>query len=429
MNKTLIFDTSVLIAEPTAFRNFIDSTIVIPITVLDELDKLKKEFNDRGKNARIAIKLLDQLSDTGDITRGVVLDNNSYLKIDAEEYIGLGDNKTYGDNKILACAKSNNEKYSDVCLVTNDINLRVRAKSLGIAAEAYVEQGVSFLDLYAGTKASKDENLGVDLLNNRFLHPEDLDTKLEMNEFVSFYNGFGDEICSGRKTSHNKISLVGKKFPWDVKPRNLEQNLALDLLLDQRVQLITMIGKAGCGKTLISLAAGLEGVLAQKQYKKLICYKAIESVGKDIGFLPGSVEEKLAPHMSSYLDNFEILLTGANPQGNWKKEFQAFREKGRIEMEAITYVRGRSINDAFIILDEAQNLDVQSIKTLLTRAGNNTKIVLLGDIEQIDNKDLDVLNNGLSYVIDKFRNQEIAGHITLVKGERSKLATIASQIL
>jgi PhoH-like ATPase len=251
---------------------------------------------------------------------------------------------------------------------------------------------------------------------------------LNANECVMFENEHGDGIAMGRKVSGNKIKLIKKTNPWNIHSRNKEQSFAIDLIMDKSVDLVTLIGKAGTGKSLIVLATALELVINRKEYDKFIIYRPIQPVGNDIGFLPGTMEEKLGPWFQAIMDNMETLLQFKNGD-NWRRELEHFQKKGLIEMEAITYIRGRSIPNAIILIDECQNLSKDDVKTILTRAGENTKIILTGDIEQIDNSALDATSNGLTYVIEKFKESDLAGHITFTQGERSKLASKAAEIL
>lgn len=793
MRKIYVLDTSVLIYNPNAFKQFPNSDVVIPIAVLDELDKLKKQSNEAGKNARVAIRLLDEVSNNGDISTGILIDDDIILKIDAayidlsqSPYLGLGD-PFYGDTKILACAQSiwHTHKSHDVVLVSNDINLRVKAKSRGIEAQSHEGDKTSISDLYMGTHIIANEEAGLELQKNGSIDPEQYGFDLLPNECVLFESDNGDEISLGRKIAYNKIKLIRKSYPWNLSSRNPQQAFAIDLLMDKNVDLVTLIGRAGTGKSLVVLASALELVLGKREFSKFIIYRPIQPVGNDIGYLPGpqpldakiatpygwttmgelkpndfiigsdgfpkkiiktfekgekevfrvifndgsfteccedhlwytttikesqrkygvgsvkslkeirktiktyktqinnhkipmvkpvqlqeketiidpyimgillgdgtlseddsvyfttsdneivencqaalprgmicksksktskacnfafinesnvgrkhrenniinseisrlglrgkksstkfipdiykfnsvknrisllqgmmdadgfisedgsdiiyytisdtmaddfkyliqslggkahinkknvkykfddqeekevicnvislslppkicpvrlsrkvsrfkprkyelsrmisdivsvgkketrcimvdsedhlyatdqfilthnTMEEKLAPWFQPIMDNFEVLFD-TKGNGDWKKELELFQRKGKIEMEAITYIRGRSIPNAIILIDECQNLSKEEVKTILTRAGENTKIILTGDIDQIDNRDLDATSNGLTYVIEKFKDSVFAGHVTFTQGERSRLATIAADIL
>lgn len=425
-----ILDTSVLVYDPLCFKTFNDSNVIIPITVLDELDKLKKQPGEAGKNARVCIKLLDELCSSGDIGSGIDIEHGINLKIDATNHDAsqYGDS-LYGDNRILACAQFYNA-YGTAVLVSNDINLRVRARVLKIGAQSCETKQVSFSDLYSGIVDIESEELGEELLARGWLDPTEISVELSPHECVRFVDANKEEVALGRKVSRNKIKLIKKAYPWGIQSRNSEQSFAIDLIMDPSVSLVTLIGKAGTGKSLVTLASALEMTInsSKREYDKFIIYRPIQAVGNDIGFLPGTMEEKLAPWFEAVMDNFEILLNSSS--GNsWIKDFEMFKKKGQIEMQALTYIRGRSIPNAIILVDECQNLSKEDVKTILTRAGDDTKIILTGDIEQIDNSDLDATNNGLTYVIDKFKESDLAGHITFTKGERSKLATVASEIL
>lgn len=436
MRKIFVLDTSALIYNPSVYKQFPNSDVVIPIAVLNELDKLKKQSGEVGKNARVSIRLLDEISLLGDISVGISIDDDILVKIDATyidttvaPYLGLGD-PDYGDTQILACLQLtwHNNTDNDVCLISNDINLRVKARSRGIRAESRETDRSSLEELYSGMQTIVHEDAGGDLLENEFIDPRNYNLKLSLHECVVFTSDDNDIIAVGRKTAHNKVKIIKKQYPWNLSSRNIEQSCAIDLIMDPNVDLLTFIGKAGSGKSLVALACALELVLSKKQYDKLVIYRPIQSVGNEIGFVPGSIEEKLAPWFQAIMDSFEVLFS--NKGGNdWIRDLEMYQKKGKIELGAITYVRGRSLPNSIILIDEAQNLSKEDIKTLLTRAGEGTKVILTGDIEQIDAKDLDAVNNGLTNVIERFKDSELSGHVTFTKGERSRLATKAAEIL
>lgn len=433
MKNTYVLDTSALIYDPVCYKQFIGHNVVIPIAVLNELDKLKKGSSEAAKNARVAIRLLDETSSKGDISTGILLEENVMLKIDAN-YIDLsvypfdsfGD-PTYGDTQILACLYANWQQNNDTILVSNDINLRVKAKARGIEAESKEGDRYSLSDLYSGIQTVQDEEVGLDLQRQGNIDPRMYDLHLCPNECVMFKDAYGNGIAMGRQVAFDRIKIVKKFCPWNISSRNMEQAFAIDLVMDRKVDLVTLIGRAGTGKSLVALAAALELVLNRREYDKFIIYRPVQPVGRDIGYLPGDMEEKLAPWFQAIMDNMEMLFTTKN--GDWKRELEMYVKKDKIEMEAITYVRGRSIPNAIILVDECQNLSREEVKTILTRAGENTKIILTGDIEQIDNSDLDATNNGLTHVIEKFKHIELAGHVTFTRGERSRLASQAADIL
>lgn len=432
MNKLYVLDTSALINDPFAYKKFNNSTVIIPIIVLSELDKLKKQSAEAGKHARVAIRALDEICSLGDISVGILLEDNILLKVDVSyksdnEYPEFGD-PDYGDTKILKCAYSHYLTNDTTTLVSNDINLRVKAQAFGMFAEEHKSESVSLSDLYSGNRTINNEEAGEELLHSGFINIDDHQLDLFPNECVSFTNEDGEIICMGRKVDDNKVAILKKVYPWSIAGRNKEQSFAIDLIMDPNVDLITLIGQAGTGKSLIVLASALELVLNKKKYEKLIIYRPIQPVGNDIGYLPGTQEEKLAPWFQAIMDNFEILFSTKNTP-EWRKNLEMYQKKGRIEMEAITYIRGRSIPNAIILVDECQNLSKEEVKTILTRAGENTKVILTGDIEQIDNSFLDASDNGLTYVIEKFKESDMAGHVTFIQGERSRLASEAAKIL
>lgn len=434
MRTTYILDTSVLIHDPNSFKSFKGSSVIIPINVLNELDKLKTFPNEAGKNARVCIRALDKICQSGNIHKGIKIGSVT-VKIDSTAGANKFGPDSYVDNTILTCAttiKAASKKLktpSKIVLVSRDINLRVRAQALGVEAIDYTKDKVAATDLYIGHKRIISSEFGSLLQTNEYLDVSCYDElkDLHPNECVYFESERGGGTAIGRRIGDRVYVIRGKKL-WGLESRNKEQAFAMDLLCDSKLPLVTLIGQAGTGKTIVTLAAGLELVLSQKKYSKLVIYRPIQPVGNDIGFLPGSLEEKLEPWMQAIYDGFEHLLESKSGL-RWRNQLNRYLEDGTIEMQAITYIRGRSIQNALIVIDEAQNLSREEIKTILTRAGNNSKIVLTGDIEQIDKSSLDATNNGLSYVVEKFKTSDLAGHVTFQKGERSLLATKAAEIL
>jgi PhoH-like ATPase len=439
--KVYVLDTSALITDPQCFKNiqFKNTDVVIPIAVLNELDNLKKGFSGAAKNARVAIRKIDEVSDLGDISTGILLDHDILLKVDTAwldltepQYNGLG-SATYGDTQILACLIDNwnNHPTKDVSLISNDINLRIKAKSRSISAESYEKENISVNELYTGLQTVVNEEAGEMLLQEGWINPVVYDLKLFMHEGICFQTFDGTTIATGRKVANNKVKLIKKYYPWGLSPRNEEQTFLIDMLMDPGIDLVSTLGLAGSGKTLCVLAAALELVINKRQYDKLIIYRPIQPVGSDIGFLPGTITEKLEPWFASIMDNLEVLFTNNDKKGSsdWKRDLEMFQKKGKIEMECLTYIRGRTLPRVLVIFDECQSLSTEEVKTLLTRMGDNSKIVLTGDNQQIDRSDLDAVNNGLVYVIEKFKESELSGHVTLFKGERSRLATKATELL
>lgn len=440
--KKYVLDTSVYLTNCHCLSAFSDADIVIPLKVLDEIDKHKKRQDTVGTQARGLIRMLDAFRAEGNLAEGVkmpvcegvsspgTLSVKSYNPLILPDDLDLEDS----DNQIIATALSEKEAHPEceIVVVSKDINMRVKCDSLGLLTEDYnAEQVLEQADgLFSGmASAQVDDNI-IDRLHDReSIRATDLNLAEQIypNQFLLLISDQNEKkTVLVRNTEDNILSKVEAKKDrvWGLKPRNKEQMFALNLLLDPNVPVVTLVGKAGCGKTLLALAAGLEQTLnPESAYKKVVVTKPVEPVGKEIGFLPGTLEEKMLPWLAPIQDNLQFLM------GNDKTTLDLYVEDGKIEIEAMTYIRGRSISNAFIIIDEAQNMTQHEIKTVLTRVGEGTKIVLTGDIEQIDNVYIDATNNGLSYIVEKFKNQEVSGHITLMKGERSKVASIASAIL
>lgn len=431
MRKIHVLDTSTIISDPQCLNNYPDSDIIIHTKVLYELDKLKTSPNETGKNARVFIRTLDDMSNDSDIVKGIDY-NNSIIKIDSTDYSTkeFGD-PNYVDNVILACAKHfSNEKF-DVTVISQDINLRLRAKSAGMTAADHFKRQTKTNELYSGIVTISDEKIGTRLKRKKIISTTTPELKkLHINECVIFTSEDNKTIALGRKIDKNKIRFVNGTKAWGLAARNLEQAFALDLLMDPDVPLISLVGIAGTGKSLLAVAAGIESVLSKKEYDKLVIYRPMEPVGANIGYLPGTLNEKLDPWMAAIKDSMERLSTPSGRKSNGRGNNSALlMYNDKIQMEALTYIRGRSMPNTFIIVDEVQNISKNEIKTILTRVGENTKIILTGDIEQIDSQRLDAINNGLTYVIERFKSSRLSGHVTLTKGERSELAEEAANLL
>jgi PhoH-like ATPase len=316
--------------------------------------------------------------------------------------------------------------------------MRVRAKAFGMSAQNY-DENKNVNEMYNGAKTICNTELGNKLKKSKLLHCSNADELEEMspNECVFFKDANDEGIALGRRIK-NDIRLIPTQKPWGLSSNNVEQAYVIDLLMDPKVPLVTLSGKAGTGKTLVAVACGLESVINNKQYNNLLIYRPIQPVGTDMGYLPGELADKLEPWMAAIHDSMDFLTArsrrskrngngNGNGNGSWKNTLANYGDK--VSMEALTYIRGRSIANSFILMDETQNVSKEEIKTILTRVGHGTKIVLTGDIEQIDNYHLDAMNNGLTYVINKFQDSPLAGHVTLTQGERSALASYAADIL
>ena len=440
MKKIFVLDTNVLLTDANCLHKFPGSDIAIPLKVLDEIDNHKKRQDSVGVHARNTIRKLDELRQDGNLFDGVkIKDVESNLYVKKFDPFCLPDDLDLEnpDNQIIATVlslKKEHKKQSEVILVSRDINMRVKCYSLGVPCQDYNDDQVveNIETLYTGLQEHLVDDQVIDLIyKGEEVFLEETEVSLVPNQFVMLISNSNEKKTALVKFRNYESALRKvdsfKTGIWGVRPKNKEQNFALDLLTDPDIPLVSIIGKAGSGKTLLALAAGLKQCFGETandiNYSRVIVTKPVEPVGKDIGFLPGTMEEKMMPWLAPIQDNLRNLM------GNDKLTLDMYLDEGKIEIEAMTFIRGRSIANAYIIIDEAQNMTKHEIKTVLTRVGEGTKIVLTGDIEQIDNVYLDQTSNGLTYVIEKFKNQQVAGHITLIKGERSKIATLASKIL
>lgn len=447
--KTYVLDTNVLLADPNALFSFEEHDVVLPFIVLEELDRHKSRQDEIGANAREASRHLHNLIKTKTrqtLQKGVSLPDKGKLKVvsSSEFEVELREdlNQDKGDNHILAVCLGLKKKSpaKKAVLVTNDILLRVKADAYGLTSEEYRKHRVaaSVDGMYSGISQLVVEGEVLSEFWENKNNQDYLAYAVEAhagtchpNQFVYVRN------CTSKKPFivrylGDKAKYVPEHFELPkVKPRNLEQRLALDLLMDKNVKLVTCVGKAGTGKTLLALAAGLEQVIDKKKYETLLVCRPVQPLGKDIGFLPGTKEEKMEPWIAPIKDNLRFLLTSGNGKKSRNNEqtLNYYFDHGIIEVEAMTYIRGRSISNAYMIIDEAQNLSAHELKTIITRVGEGTKIVLTGDIEQIDNMYVDSVSNGLAIAVEKFKEHEVSGHVLLRQGERSELATIAAKIL
>lgn len=463
MKKTYVLDTNVLLSDPNSFMSFEDNDVIIPMIVLEELDRHKSRQDEVGQNARSVSRALDDLrKNDSNLYAGVQLKSGGLLKvatIPTTDSIVLplelqAESKV--DNLIIAFML----KTPGAILVSKDINVRLKCDALQVKCEDYLKMRVASdpKKFYRGVEVVQvteelidqfyvDGSLSLDAvktIDNKSISAQPNQIIILKNEENGATVKSAITKCVTSSGSSSLLPTLKIDHAFNLKPRNKEQAFSLDLLFDENIKLLTLSGPAGCGKTLLAIAAALEqlkGLGNKPRYDKLIVSRPVQPMGRDIGFLPGTLEEKMEPWIAPIRDNINYLVGIQKSQsgrrsasGESKKGFneyylQLMQEKGLIEIEALTYIRGRSIPNSFIILDEAQNLSMHELKTIITRVGDNTKIVLTGDIDQIDNTHVDVYTNGLTYAIEKFKSHPIAGHITLQKGERSPLATIASQIL
>jgi len=454
MTKTYVLDTNVLLSDPDSIHSFEDNNLLIPILVLEELDKHKTRNDDVGRNARQVSRMLDSMRNESSFHDGVKTRGGGTIKIVSS----VDDPHSLLPKELLKSSSLDNmiigfmltQKDKNLVLVSKDINIRVKCDALGLKCQDYLNMRVSsdIDELYRGVKLIhvKEDVVDTFYREGKIQKSDATDEQTYPNQIVILktVDDRGNTVKSAMSRFHDDgtlRSLAKIETVFGLRPRNKEQLFSLDLLLDENVKLLSMVGKAGCGKTLLAIAAGLEqlnSIGSQSKYQKLIVSRPVQPVGKDIGYLPGTLEEKMEPWIAPVKDNLDFLL-GINGKKSGRKSkdnlmssdpyLELMQQRGLIEIEAISFIRGRSIPNAFIIIDEAQNLSMHELKTIVTRVGEGTKIVLTGDIEQIDNVDVDVYTNGLTYAIEKFKEHSIAAHVTLLKGERSPLATLASKIL
>ncbi len=430
MRKIFVLDTNVLLHDSSALKSFADNEVVLPIDVIEELDIFKKDNDEKGRNARTVIRKLDELRMRGRLGEGVTLKSGGILRIvmDGDIKLPAGFLKKEKDNRILMIAYELQRKGNRVIFVSKDINARVKADALGIKAVDFEKRKVDIDKLYSGWKeiivGRKDvasfyekkyfEIRGEEVLPNQFILLKD--SSEEKHTAFARYSMKKKGLMPLRSDINNV---------WGIKPRNKEQAMAFELLMDDSVTLVTLVGQAGTGKTLLALAAGLKKTINDHAYKRMLVSRPVIPMGRDIGYLPGTKEEKLINWMHPIYDNLEYIL-GARKR---KEKIEDLVDTDLLQLEALTYMRGRSIPNQFIIIDEAQNLTPHEIKTVISRAGNHTKMVLTGDPYQIDSPYLDSSSNGLSYAVERLKGREMFGHVLLDKNERSNLASLAAELL
>jgi len=434
--KTFVIDTNVLLHDPDSIKKFKDSDVVIPLVVLEELDSMKRSSEEVGKNARHVMRYIDSLKNlkTGNLTDGVEIDNKIRIKVHVE--LRPPEKKTFPlpldrpTNKILLISFLLKEQGDEVVLVSKDFVTRVKAEAIGLEAEDYENLKFSYENIYKGYRKIEVPKRDIDMFF------KDNAVSLDIQDFSP--NEYCIMTCAEQSSAVCKFNAATKKLEplmklskdvWGIQPLNVEQKCAMDLLLRDDIPLVTLIGPAGTGKTLLALAAGLRKVFDENVYTKILVSRPIIPLGKDIGYLPGTKEEKLYHWMQPIYDNLEFLCQSTSGVGNGADAQQWIMDSKKLEMEAVTYIRGRSLPKMYIIIDEAQNLTPHEVKTIISRAGKGTKVVLTGDPTQIDNPYLDKDSNALTYVIGKMRDYAGYGQMFLERTERSQLAAIAAEIL
>ncbi len=440
MKKIFVLDTNVLLHSAAALSSFEDNEIVIPMTVLEELDKFKRNQDELGRNARHVIRRLDELRATGSLYEGVKLCNSpdpdkcgtlrvmvSHGRLDENIDMSIPDNRIMNVAKMLR-----NNGGKEVILITKDINVRLKADAFGIKVQDFEREKVDYDTLFTGSQEVDVSGELVDSLHQEKSIPVPQGLELQPNEFILLKDAGNSKHAAFGWCRDNRIEKLPENTAgkvWNIVPRSREQRMALHLLMDPSIPLVTLVGKAGSGKTLLALAAALELTIQQGIYERILVSRPIVPLGNDIGFLPGDKDAKLDVWMQPIYDNLEYLLQTEKRDSGAKRQIEEMKRNRKLELEALTYIRGRTIPRQYVIVDEAQNLTPHEVKTIVSRCGVDTKIVLTGDPDQIDNPYLDASSNGLSYIVERMKGLSICGHITLQKSERSPLASAAAEVL
>jgi PhoH-like ATPase len=432
--RKVVIDTNVILFDALAIFKFRDAEIYVPISVIEEIDRFKRDLGENGRNARHFSRTIDVLRAKGPLAKGVKVDaSNSLVFVTSDQHIDgmpkeLDSEKA--DNRILMTALYLQRSGSqNVELITKDINLRIKADVFGVNAKDYEPEKVDVEEMYTG---HKELDVDTDIINefysNKIIPSNPFE--LRANQYIVMRDkGNTNHSAIGRYSEKDGgiVPLLKRTDSiWGIHPRNVEQSFAIDCLLNDEILFVSLVGKAGTGKTLLALAAGLYKTLDEGRFQRLLVSRPIFPMGRDIGYLPGDVEQKLNPWMQPIFDNVEFLM-GADKKAAGRA--QELINQGMLNIEPLTYIRGRSIPNQYLIVDEAQNLTPHEIKTIVTRAGQGTKVVLTGDPYQIDNPYVDSATSGLTYSVERFKGQRLSAHVSLSKGERSELAELAANIL
>ena len=455
--KAFVLDTNVLLHSAQSIESFHDNDVIIPMAVIEELDKFKKNSDELGRNARQVIRRLDKLRQSADkpgqLRKGIPLSaistsatgklfvltaselGNGEMDSKIREVFRLDLGADSPDNRILKVAFGLQEQGRTVVFISKDINLRLKADAIGIKVMDFERGKVDERALYTGFQEGSLNAAELDALYKGHGIP-DSSRSLLVNEFMLFTaDANSKQSALARLHVNGRIEVIDMNrtnHAWNVSPRNKEQRMALDLLLDPEIRLVTLVGGAGTGKTLLALAAALQLVLTENAYERILVSRPIIPLGNDIGYLPGDKGAKLSSWMQPIFDNLDFLLGGEaerKVKSSSRYSIEGLQNSGKLELEALTYIRGRSIPRQFVLVDEAQNLTPHEVKTIISRAGEGTKLVLTGDPNQIDNPYLDASSNGLCYAVDRLKGQPLFGHVTLAHSERSELAALAANLL
>lgn len=436
--KTFVLDTSVLLFDHNSLKSFKHHNIILPITVLEELDKFKVGNDTKNFEARNVIRFLDSLSENNILSEWTSLGSNlgnikvnftdKSTQLNADQF-----NLMSNDNKIIECVLNSSINENKAILVTKDINLRIKARALGIISEDFESGKINDFDsIQRGFETieleSEDSTILSRLYNNRKISGDEIlqESKKVANSYYTLKHGT-DAILIKYDKDSNSVERVEKKYVSGIRPKNAEQTFAVNSLCDENIKVVALEGVAGTGKTLLALASALE---QKNLYHDIVLSRPIVALSnRDIGYLPGEAEDKISPYMQPLWDNLKFIKSQNKPESKRRKIIESMEEDGQIQITALAFIRGRSLSNTMFIVDEAQNLTPHEIKTIITRAGEGTKIVFTGDINQIDTPYLDENSNGLSYLIDRFKGEQLFSHIKLEKGERSELANLANKLL
>ena len=442
MKKTYVLDTNVILHSAQSLNSFEDNEVVIPMTVIEELDKFKRNQDELGRNTRQAIRQIDALRQKGSLAKGVKLDNSvnprkcgSLRVMVSEGRLSGSSDMNVPDNRILNVAKMLMEREKHpVIFITKDLNLRLKADALGIPVEDFECEQVNSDELYSGVMTLPVTADFMDQFHRDGFAEVPKGVTVYPNQFIMFADKANDHHTTVGWCRHGRIEVLPNgagEHVGGISPRSLEQRMALILLTDPEIQVVSLVGQAGSGKTLLALAAAVEQAINNNLYERILVSRPIVPMGKDIGYMPGGKDEKLGVWMQPIYDNLEFLMQngGKKDPQTVRRRLDDMRRYHQLELEALTYIRGRSIPRQFIIVDEAQNLTPHEVKTIVSRAGMGSKMILTGDPAQIDNPYLDASSNGLSYLVERFKSVDLHGHITLKKSERSPLAAAAAEHL
>lgn len=434
-HKKVVLDTSVILYDALAVKSFPETDIYIPLPVIEEIDRFKRDLGENGRNARQFSRFMDTLRSQGSLTKGIFLkDCKSYVYVsmlsDYENYLSSELNSSKVDNQILSLALFVQQQFpkGSVELISKDINLRVKSDVFGIKSKDYDPDRVASVeDMYSGVRTLEVKKETLDEFSKQGFIEQPDNVKFLANQYVIMTAQKESALGRYNKKQNRIVPLLSNDAPvWRVYPRNHEQNFAFDALLNPDILFVSLVGKAGTGKTLLALAAGLYKTMDEGIYKRMLVCRPVFPMGKDIGYLPGDIEQKLNPWMQPVFDSLEFIMGMGKKASRITKDLI---DQGLLNIEPLAYIRGRSIPHQYLIVDEAQNLTPHEIKTIITRAGTGTKVVLTGDCYQIDNPYVDASNSGLTYSVEKFKGEEIFAHVSLNKGERSELAELAANLL